>query len=98
MRLPARKEPDAPADNQDLVVLPKAQTIFPNLPGTICALLLKQIKATSMHPQFQSNVVRLMNIANTLDQEVKTLSSTALQSTHGRSAGSKGVQRERLSH
>jgi len=82
VRLLAHKGPDGPADKQDMAVSPKTQTVLlPNLPGTICALSLKQIKATSimMHPQFQSNVVRPMNITNILAQEVKTSSSTGLQ-------------------
>jgi ABC-type Mn2+/Zn2+ transport system ATPase subunit len=42
-------------------------------------LLLKQIKAAFMHAQFQSDVVKPMNIENILDQEVKTLSGGELQ-------------------
>lgn len=42
-------------------------------------LLLKQIKASFMHPQFQSDVAKPMQLENLLDQEVKTLSGGELQ-------------------
>jgi len=42
-------------------------------------LLLMQTKAAFMHAQFQSDIVRPMNIENALNQEVKMLSSGELQ-------------------
>ena len=42
-------------------------------------LLLKQIKAAFMHPQFQTDVVKPMNLDNIIDQDVKTLSGGELQ-------------------
>ena len=42
-------------------------------------LLLEQIKVAFMHPQFQSDVLKPMNLDNIMDQEVKTLSGGELQ-------------------
>jgi ATP-binding cassette subfamily E protein 1 len=79
VRLLAGEEPDNPTDKQSMAVSLKPQTISPKFPGTVRMLLLKQIKAAFMHAQFQSDVVKPMNIENFLDQEVKTLSGGELQ-------------------
>ena len=79
VRLLAGEEPDSPADKQNMAVSLKPQTISPKFPGTVRMLLLKQIKAAFMHSQFQSDVVKPMNIENIIDQEVKTLSGGELQ-------------------
>ena len=79
VRLLAGEEPDEPADKQSMAVSLKPQTISPKFPGTVRMLLLKQIKAAFMHAQFQSDVVKPMNIENIIDQEVKTLSGGELQ-------------------
>jgi ATP-binding cassette, sub-family E, member 1 len=79
VRLLAGEEPDDPTDKQSLAVSLKPQTISPKFPGTVRMLLLKQIKAAFMHAQFQSDVVKPMNIENIIDQEVKTLSGGELQ-------------------
>ena len=42
-------------------------------------LLLKQIKQAFMHPQFQTDVLKPMNLDPIIDQEVKTLSGGELQ-------------------
>ena len=42
-------------------------------------LLLKQIKQAFMHPQFQTEVLKPMNLDPIIDQEVKTLSGGELQ-------------------
>jgi ATP-binding cassette subfamily E protein 1 len=42
-------------------------------------LLIKQIKAAFMHPQFQTDVLKPMNLENIMDQDVKTLSGGELQ-------------------
>lgn len=57
----------------------KPQTIAPKFDGTVRMLLLKQIRASFMHPQFQSDVAKPMQLDNLLDQEVKTLSGGELQ-------------------
>ena len=79
VRLLAGAPPDEEADTQKLAVSLKPQTISPKFPGTVRMLLLKQIKQAFMHPQFQTDVAKPMNLDNILDQEVKTLSGGELQ-------------------
>lgn len=79
VRLLAGEEPDNPTDKQSMAVSLKPQTISPRFPGSVRILLLKQIKSAFMNAQFQSDVVKPMNIENILDQEVKTLSGGELQ-------------------
>jgi ATP-binding cassette subfamily E protein 1 len=71
--------PDVKTDKQTLSVSLKPQTISPNFVGTVRILLLKRIKTAFMHPQFQTDVLKPMNLENILDQEVKTLSGGELQ-------------------
>ena len=42
-------------------------------------LLIKQIKASFLHPQFNSDVMKPMQMEDLLDQEVQTLSGGELQ-------------------
>ena len=79
VRLLAGDTPDEEADRQTLAVSLKPQTISPKFAGTVRLLLLKQIKAAFMHAQFQSDVLKPMNLENIMDQEVKTLSGGELQ-------------------
>lgn len=71
--------PDIESDQMELAVSLKPQTISPKFPGTVRLLLLKQIKQAFMHPQFQSDVLKPMNLENIMDQEVRTLSGGELQ-------------------
>lgn len=71
--------PDDEADKMELAVSLKPQTISPKFPGTVRMLLLKQIKAAFMHPQFQTDVLKPMTLDNIMDQDVKTLSGGELQ-------------------
>ncbi|KIJ61644.1 hypothetical protein HYDPIDRAFT_176991 [Hydnomerulius pinastri MD-312] len=71
--------PDVESDKMELAVSLKPQTISPKFPGTVRMLLLKQIKQAFMHAQFQSDVMKPMNLDNIMDQEVKTLSGGELQ-------------------
>jgi len=71
--------PDIETDKMELAVSLKPQTISPKFPGTVRMLLLKQIKQAFMHPQFQSDVLKPMNLDNIMDQDVKTLSGGELQ-------------------
>jgi ATP-binding cassette subfamily E protein 1 len=71
--------PDVETDKLSLSVSLKPQTISPKFPGTVRMLLLKQIKHAFMHPQFQTDVLKPMNLENIMDQEVKTLSGGELQ-------------------
>lgn len=72
----------APDDGQEIPQLSvslKPQMIAPKFPGTVRMLLIKQIKASFMHPQFNSDVIKPMQIEELLDQEVQTLSGGELQ-------------------
>ena len=64
--------PDVKSDKMELSVSLKPQTVLLKFPGTVRMLLLKQIKVAFMHPQFHSDVLKLMNLDNVMDQEVKT--------------------------
>lgn len=79
VRLLAGDTPDEETDKQTLSVSLKPQTISPSFPGSVRMLMLKRIKAAFMHPQFNTDVVKPMNLEPILDQEVKTLSGGELQ-------------------
>ncbi|KAK7061822.1 ABC transporter E family member 2 [Favolaschia claudopus] len=79
VRLLAGEPPDDKEVTQSLSVSLKPQTISPKFPGTVRMLLLKQIKAAFMHPQFQTDVLKPMNLEGLMDQDVKTLSGGELQ-------------------
>lgn len=78
--LAGRLDPDEGSDKLPrLNVSLKPQTITPKFQGTVRMLLLKQIKAAFMHPQFQSDVAKPMQLDNIIDQDVQTLSGGELQ-------------------
>ncbi|GAC75056.1 RNAse L inhibitor [Moesziomyces antarcticus T-34] len=78
--LAGKLEPDAGAKKPpQLNVSLKPQTIAPKFQGTVRMLLLKQIKAAFMHPQFQTDVVKPMSIEAIIDNDVQTLSGGELQ-------------------
>lgn len=79
VRLLAGDTPDEETDKQSLAVSLKPQTISPKFPGTVRMLLLKQIKHSFMHPQFQTDVLKPMSLEAIMDQDVKTLSGGELQ-------------------
>ena len=79
VRLLAGDTPDVEMDKQTFAVSLKPQTISPKFQGTVRMLLIKQIKAAFMHPQFQADVLKPMALDNIMDQEVKTLSGGELQ-------------------
>ncbi|KAI0042242.1 P-loop containing nucleoside triphosphate hydrolase protein, partial [Auriscalpium vulgare] len=79
MSLLAGEPPDNEADVQSFAVSHKPQTISPEYQGTVRMLLLMRIKQSFMHPQFQSDVVKPMDLDNIIDQDVKTLSGGELQ-------------------
>ena len=70
---------DNEADQPELRVSMKPQKITPKFQGTVRMLLLKQIKGAFMHPQFQTDVVKPMQLENIIDQDVQTLSGGELQ-------------------
>lgn len=57
----------------------KPQMIQPKFPDTVRMLLINKIKAAFMDPQFNSDVIKPMQIEDLLDQQVKTLSGGELQ-------------------
>ncbi|KAI8854360.1 P-loop containing nucleoside triphosphate hydrolase protein, partial [Chytridium lagenaria] len=73
--LPADGEEQVP----ELKVSYKPQKIAPKFPGTVRQLFLKKIRPMFMHQQFQSDVVKPLQIENIIDQEVMTLSGGELQ-------------------
>jgi ATP-binding cassette, sub-family E, member 1 len=79
VKLLAGDTPDLETDKQTLNVSLKPQKIAPKFPGSVRALLLKQIRTAFMHPQFQTDVVKPMSLEAILDQDVQTLSGGELQ-------------------
>ncbi|GAA5901958.1 hypothetical protein JCM6882_000151 [Rhodosporidiobolus microsporus] len=77
--LAGKIQPDVEDDAQHFSVSLKPQTIAPKFPGTVRELLLKQIRAAFMHPQFNTDVLKPMNLENIMDQYVTTLSGGELQ-------------------
>lgn len=63
----------------ELNVSLKPQMIAPKFQGTVRMLFIKQIKGAFMHPQFQTDVVKPMNLDAIIDQDVQTLSGGELQ-------------------
>ena len=99
VRLFAGEEADAPANKGDIALSPKPQVeqISPISKASLARYCLKQINAAFVHAEFQSDVVRPMNIENTLDQEdIASLRRWASTCSH--SAGAGKAQRERLPH
>ncbi|KAJ1723645.1 Fe-S cluster-binding ribosome biosynthesis protein [Coemansia erecta] len=72
-------KPDNDAEVPGLHISYKPQKISPKFPGTVRMLMLKKIQHTFMNPQFQTDVVKPMNIEDIIDQEVKNLSGGELQ-------------------
>ncbi|CAO1620684.1 unnamed protein product [Jaminaea pallidilutea] len=78
--LAGKLEPDAASEKPpELNVSLKPQMIAPKFTGTVRMLFLKQIKGAFMHPQFQTDVIKPMNLDAIIDQEVQTLSGGELQ-------------------
>lgn len=57
----------------------KPQQYTPNWPGTVRTLFIERIKSLYMHPQFQTDVVRPLQLDALLDLDVATLSGGELQ-------------------
>ena len=72
-------QPDGDESVPELNVSYKPQKISPKFEGTVRNLLLKKIKGAFLLPQFQSDVVKPMQIDNIIDQAVTTLSGGELQ-------------------
>lgn len=72
-------KPDGNKTVPELKVSYKPQTIAPKFPGTVRELFFKKIRGMFLHPQFQTDVVKPLNIDNIIDQPVTTLSGGELQ-------------------
>ncbi|EFA85500.1 RNaseL inhibitor-like protein [Heterostelium album PN500] len=71
--------PDDGASIPELNVSYKPQKISPKFPGTVRELCHKRIRDTFLHPQFNSDVVKPLNLENIIDQQVLNLSGGELQ-------------------
>lgn len=63
----------------DLNVSYKPQKISPKFQGTVQELLHKRIRASYLHPQFNTDVMKPLNMDNIIDNGVQTLSGGELQ-------------------
>ncbi|KAF9158603.1 Fe-S cluster-binding ribosome biosynthesis protein [Actinomortierella ambigua] len=72
-------KPDGDQYVPELNVSYKPQKIAPKFQGTVRMLFLKKIKAAFMHPQFNTDVLKPMQIEPIVDQEVGHLSGGELQ-------------------
>jgi ATP-binding cassette subfamily E protein 1 len=77
--LAGKLEPDAGVSVPEMRVSYKPQVLAPTFDGTVEELLYKRIRESYLHPQFQSDVVKPLQIESLLDHPVKTLSGGELQ-------------------
>ncbi|KAH3666814.1 hypothetical protein OGAPHI_003263 [Ogataea philodendri] len=71
--------PDEGSKAPKLNVSMKPQKIAPKFTGTVRQLFLKKIRASFLHPQFNTDVVKPLRIEDIIDQEVQHLSGGELQ-------------------
>lgn len=79
VRLLAGLYPNETTEMPELNVSYKPQMISPKFEGTVRKLLQKKIRTAIFDPQFQSDVMKPLNIENLMDHEVLTLSGGELQ-------------------
>ncbi|KAL9645587.1 hypothetical protein ABK040_000650 [Willaertia magna] len=81
IKMLAGKEPpdDISVQIPELNVSYKPQTIAPKFPGSVKELLGSRIRDAFIHPQFQADVLKPMNINHLMDQKVQNLSGGELQ-------------------
>ncbi|WPK26015.1 hypothetical protein PUMCH_003359 [Australozyma saopauloensis] len=72
-------EADGKPEIPKMSISMKPQKIAPKFPGTVRQLFFKKIKGAFLNPQFQTDVVKPLNIDNIIDQEVQVLSGGELQ-------------------
>ncbi|KAL2756215.1 hypothetical protein ACRALDRAFT_1081834 [Sodiomyces alcalophilus JCM 7366] len=72
-------KPDGKSNIPEMRISMKPQTITPKFEGTVRQLFFKKIKAAFLSPQFQTDVVKPLNLDDFIDQEVKNLSGGELQ-------------------
>lgn len=71
--------PDEGCKAPELLVSMKPQKIAPKFTGTVRQLFLKKIRASFLHPQFNTDVIKPLKIEDIIDQEVQHLSGGELQ-------------------
>lgn len=71
--------PDEGSKAPELNVSMKPQKIAPKFTGTVRQLFLKKIRASFLHPQFNTDVIKPLKIEDIIDQEVQHLSGGELQ-------------------
>lgn len=72
-------KPDSGEDMPELKVSYKPQKIAPKFEGTVRMLLQNKIRAALIHPQFNSDVYKPLDLEGIIDQEVQHLSGGELQ-------------------
>lgn len=78
--LAGQTQPDkADVEIPELKVSYKPQKINPKFPGTVQQLLLKKIQSMYTNPQFQTDVLKPLNIESLMNNEVTSLSGGELQ-------------------
>eukprot|EP00761_Pharyngomonas_kirbyi_P012725 gb/GECH01012752.1/.p1 GENE.gb/GECH01012752.1/~~gb/GECH01012752.1/.p1 ORF type:complete len:612 (+),score=115.49 gb/GECH01012752.1/:1-1836(+) len=73
------KPDDDSVEVPELFVSYKPQKIAPKFQGTVRELLSRKLKDAHMHPQFQTDVFKPLNVDALLDQNVQHLSGGELQ-------------------
>merc|ERR1711976_45584 len=74
-----QKPDDKSIDIPELMVSYKPQKISPKFQGTVRELLHQKIRSAFVHPQFQTDVAKPLQIEDIIDQEVGFLSGGELQ-------------------
>lgn len=72
-------DPDGECDIPKLNISYKPQKISPKFQGTVRQLIMARIRDASVHPQFNTDVLKPLQIENIMDQEVGNLSGGELQ-------------------
>lgn len=72
-------EPDGETEVPKLNISYKPQKISPKFQGTVRQLVMARIRDAAVHPQFNTDVLKPLQIENIMDQEVANLSGGELQ-------------------
>ncbi|KAK6222243.1 Fe-S cluster-binding ribosome biosynthesis protein [Pestalotiopsis sp. IQ-011] len=72
-------KPDGAAKMPEMSISMKPQTINPKFEGTVRQLFFKKIRTAFLLPQFQTEVVKPLQLDSFIDQDVKNLSGGELQ-------------------
>lgn len=79
-------KPDAGGRMPELNVSYKPQKIAPSFDGSVRSLFHKKIRDTVMLPQFNTDVLKPLNIDDIIDQDVRTIGSSGVR-IRGRGLG-----------